>query len=97
LAGLLNVKLRHLLPITQRSPVTLNLALKYQKSEDELFIGFCDADRANDPDDRHSTTGHLFLSAGGVISWLSKKQAVVALSTSEAEYIALCFAAQEAV
>jgi len=39
----------------------------------------------------------LFLSAGGVISWLSKKQAVVALSPSEAEYIALCSAAQEAV
>ena len=39
----------------------------------------------------------MFLFAGGVISWLSKKQAVVALSTSEAEYIALSLAAQEAV
>ena len=35
--------------------------------------------------------------AGGAVSWLSKKQAVVALSTSEAEYIALSLATQEAV
>ena len=35
--------------------------------------------------------------AGGAISWLSKKQAIVALSTSEAEYVALSFATQEAV
>ena len=34
--------------------------------------------------------------AGGPISWLSKKQAIVALSTSEAEYVALCIATQEA-
>ena len=34
---------------------------------------------------------------GGAVSWLSKKQAVVALSMSEAEYIALSFAIQEAV
>ena len=48
-------------------------------------------------DDCHSTTGNLFLMAGGAISWLSKKQAVVALSISEAEYIALSLATQEAV
>ena len=35
--------------------------------------------------------------AGGAVSWLSKKQPVVALSTSEAEYVALCLAAQEAI
>ena len=39
---------------------TLNLALKYQKSEDGLLISYCDADWANDPDDRHSTTDHCF-------------------------------------
>ncbi len=35
--------------------------------------------------------------AGGAVSWLSKKQAIVALSTSEAEYVALSLATQEAV
>ena len=38
----------------------------------------------------------MFLLAGGAISWLSKKQTVVALSTSEAKYVALSLAAQEA-
>ena len=76
---------------------TVNLALKYQQSDDGVLVGYSDADWANDPDDRHSTTGNLFLMAGGAISWLSKKQAVVALSSSEAEYIALCSATQEAI
>ena len=41
--------------------------------------------------------GNLFLMAKGPISWMSKKQPVIALSTSEAEYVAICAAAQEAV
>jgi len=77
---------------------TLNLAMKYQKSEIGMqMTGYSDADWASDPDDRHSTTGHLFVIAGGTVSWLSKKQAIVALSTTEAEYVALCSATQEAV
>ena len=76
---------------------TVNLALRYQKSEDGILIGYPDADWAGDLDDRHSTTGNLFLMAGGAISWLSKKQATVARSISEAEYVALSSAAQEAV
>ena len=75
---------------------TLNLAIKYQKS-DEGLIGYTDSDWAGDLDDRHSTTGNVFLMASGPISWLSKKQAVVALSTSEAEYVALSLATQEVV
>jgi hypothetical protein len=39
----------------------------------------------------------MFQMAGGPISWLSKKQAMVTLSTAEAEYVALSTAAQEAV
>ena len=74
---------------------TINLALKYCK-DGKPITGFSDADWAGDLDDRHSTTGNVFLLAGGAISWLSKKQAVVALSTSEAEYVALSLAAQEA-
>ena len=73
-----------------------SLALKYQKLEGDKLIGYCDADWARDRDDRHSTSGNMFLMAGGPISWLSKKQAIVALSTSEAEYVALCTATQEA-
>ena len=76
---------------------TLNLAIKYQRSESNMLIGYSDADWAGDLDDRHSTTGNLFLMAGGPVNWLSKKQAVVALSTSEAEYVALSSATQEAM
>ena len=76
---------------------TTELAIKYQKLDNESLIGYSDADWAGDQDDRHSTTGNLFIMAGGPISWLSKKQPIVALSTSEAEYIALSSASQEAV
>ena len=75
---------------------TVNLAMKYQKTEGGKLIGYSDADYAGDLDDRHSTTGNIFLMSGGPISWLSKKQAIVTLSTSEAEYVALSLAMQEA-
>ena len=42
-------------------------------------------------------TGNMFTISGGAISWLSQKQATVALSTAEAEYIALGSATQEAI
>ena len=71
---------------------TMNLALKYCKDEKQV-TGFSDADWGSDLDDRRSTCGNVFRLAGGAISWLSKKQAVVALSTSEAEYVALSLAA----
>ena len=74
---------------------TLNLVLKYERSESGALIGFSDADWAGDQDDRHSTTGNVFLLGGGAVSWLSKKQSTVALSSAEAEYVALSQAAQE--
>ena len=64
---------------------TASIAVKYQKSDSGILIGYSDADWAGDPEDRHSTTGNLFLMTQGPISWLSKKQSIVALSTSEAE------------
>ena len=76
---------------------TTHLVLKYQKLENGSLISFYDADWAGDSDDCHSTSGNLFLMTGRAVSWLSKKQAIVALSTSEAEYVALSLATQEAV
>ena len=52
---------------------TDNLAVKYQKSSNGTLIGYADADWAGDSEDRHSTSGNLFLMAEGPISWLSKK------------------------
>ncbi len=61
------------------------------------MIGYSDADWVGDLDDRHCVTGNVFLMAGGAISWLIKKQASVALFTSEDEYVALSLATQEAI
>jgi hypothetical protein len=48
-------------------------------------------------DDHKSTTGYVFLAAGGAITWKSKKQTMIALSSTEAEYVALSEAGREAI
>lgn len=55
----------------------------------------CDADWAGDKSTRRSTTGYVFKLAGGAISWRSKLQPTVALSSTEAEYRAITEAGQE--
>ncbi|KAG2871790.1 hypothetical protein PC117_g28168 [Phytophthora cactorum] len=59
------------------------------------FRGYSDADWAGDLADRKSTSGYTFMLMGAPVSWGSKKQSSVSLSTSEAEYIALSLAIQE--
>eukprot|EP00253_Pinus_taeda_P008536 PITA_08536 len=54
-------------------------------------------DWAGDLDQRRSTSGYVFNLFGGAVSWMSKKQSVVALSTTEAEYMAATHASKEAV
>ena len=75
---------------------TTDIKLQYGSTNEKL-LGYSDADWANDTDDRHSTTGHVFIMSGAAISWLSHKQSTIALSTAEAEYIALGSATQEAI
>ena len=58
---------------------------------------YSDADWVGDMEDRKSTLGYLFQIAGGPVSWRSKKQDTMALSTAEAEYVALSSATQECV
>jgi hypothetical protein len=48
---------------------------------------FCDSDWGGDTATRKSTSGYIFCLTGGAISWSSKKQAVVALSSTESEYV----------
>ena len=67
------------------------------KETDVKLKGYVDADWGSNPNGRKSQSGYLFTICGGVISWASKKQSVVALSSTEAEYIAASLASQEAV
>jgi phosphoribosyl-AMP cyclohydrolase len=59
--------------------------------------GFVDADWAGDPDQKISTSGYVFNLFGGAISWMNKRQVVVALSTTEDEYMVATHASKEAV
>jgi hypothetical protein len=59
------------------------------------FFGYADAAFAN-VDDQKSTTGYVFMIAGGAVTWYSKWQSITALSLTEAEYIALSETACEA-
>ena len=72
-----------------------DLGLVYQESDDKCLCGYADANWAGDLDDRKSTTGNVFMLASSAVSWLSKRQPTVALSTTEAEYISLSSATTE--
>ena len=61
----------------------------------EAFVTFADADYAGDVDSRRSTSGMVVKMGSGAISWASRLQPVVTLSTTEAEYISATAAAQE--
>jgi hypothetical protein len=76
---------------------TVQYGIVYTRKSSRECIGYSDADWAGDLDDRKSTSGYLFQVSGGAVTWRSKKQSCVALSTAEAEYMALSSAAQEAV
>uniref|UniRef100_A0A2N9ER08 Integrase catalytic domain-containing protein n=1 Tax=Fagus sylvatica TaxID=28930 RepID=A0A2N9ER08_FAGSY len=60
-------------------------------------VGYVDADYAGEVDDRRSTTGYVFTLSGGPICWKSTLQSIVAMSTTEAEYMAVAEAAKEAL
>ena len=67
---------------------TANLAIQNNASDPEatMPIGYTDSDFAGDPDDRKSTSGYVFMLAGGAITLRARKQPLVAFSTVEAEY-----------
>uniref|UniRef100_A0A2N9FA25 Integrase catalytic domain-containing protein n=1 Tax=Fagus sylvatica TaxID=28930 RepID=A0A2N9FA25_FAGSY len=60
-------------------------------------VGYVDADYAGEVDDRRSTTGYVFTLSGGPICWKSTLQSIVAMSTTEAEYMAVAEVAKEAL
>ncbi|KAA8531151.1 hypothetical protein F0562_005935 [Nyssa sinensis] len=78
-------------------PGTSDFGILYKKGTKDGLIGFSDSDYAGDLDDRRSTSGHVFTMGSAVVSWSSKKQPIVTLSTTEAEFVATTSCACQAV
>ena len=68
---------------------TQNHGLFYTHTQDSKLVGYSDSDYGGDLDHGKSTSGYAFHIGSAVVSWSSKKQQIVALSTCEAEYIAV--------
>ena len=107
IAQAVGAQARHVSKPTMRHWLALKGVLRYLAGTQDyglVFTGsksslevYCDADYAGDPDTRRSTTGYVFIMYGGVVSWSSRLQPSVALSTAEAEYMAAATATKEAL
>ena len=75
---------------------TSSACLQFGRSRDGL-VGYVDSDFAGDLDRRRSLTGYVFTIGGCAVSWKASLQATVALSTTEAEYMAISEACKEAI
>lgn len=92
---------------TQNDWLELKRVLRYLKgtknlklalsSQNEACHAYADANWAEDKRDRKSNTGYIVFVCGGAVSWCSKKQSCVALSSTEAEFMALSEAAKEVI
>ncbi|RVW23075.1 hypothetical protein VitviT2T_005480 [Vitis vinifera] len=69
---------------------TKDYKLMYRRTSNLEVVGYSDSDFAGCVDSRKSTSGYIFILAGGAISWRSVKQTMTATSTMEAEFIS-CF------
>lgn len=75
---------------------TLDFKLVYKTGENASLCGYVDSDWGSDKNDRKSTTGYVFKVFNSTVSWKSRKQTCVSLSSTEAEYYALSEGASEA-
>ncbi|KAH7567578.1 hypothetical protein JRO89_XS07G0096000 [Xanthoceras sorbifolium] len=76
---------------------TQNFRSMYKQSTPFHLSGFMDVDWAGDVNDRRSTTGYCFSTGSAPVSWCSKKQSTIALSSCEAKYVAATMATQESL
>jgi hypothetical protein len=76
---------------------TLDCGLNYDGDHDFTLSGYTDSDWAGSVSDRKSTSGCCFSLGSTMISWQSRKQSIIALSTAEAEYIVACSTSCEAI
>ena len=71
------------------------MRLYFGSSDNTVLMGYTDSDMAGDVDTRKSTSGYLITLSGGAVAWQSRLQRCVALSTTEAEFIAKTEACKE--
>ena len=77
---------------------TVDIGLVFQREQGgQNVVGYCDSNYAGDLDKHRSTTGYVFTLAKAPVCWRSTLQSTVALSTTEAEYMALTEAVKEAI
>ncbi|CAJ2662747.1 unnamed protein product [Trifolium pratense] len=78
---------------------TLDCGIVFQTPDASSYdlVGYTDSNWCGDKDDRKSTAGYIFLYGGSLISWCSRKEPIVALSTCEAEYIVASLSACQGV
>ena len=73
------------------------MCICYDGANGNGLHGYSDSSLEDQTDDRHSTLGYVFLLANGAISWSSHKQKTIAQNTTEAEYMAMTDAANQAM
>ena len=76
---------------------TLDEGILFEKANNFSLTCYSDSDFAGDSETRRSTGGNVLIFCGGPVSWSSKIQQTVALSTTEAEYMAACEAVKELI
>ena len=74
---------------------TIDYGISYKKGTDCKLIGYCDVDYTGDHDTWWSASGYVFKIELGVISWCSKRQPTLSISTTKVKYWAATMAAQE--
>ena len=67
---------------------TADFGVWYSKDTNDVLAGYSDANWARNANDRKSTLGGCFYVGNNLVSWMSKKQNSISLSTAEVEYIA---------
>lgn len=76
---------------------TMDHGVFYKRGGTSDLVAFTDSDYAGDIEDSKSTSGYVFMMCGGAVAWSSRKQPIVTLSTTEAEFVAAAACACQAI